>query len=484
MKFIKENFDRSADLERRITDYKLKHLNESIEKPEKEIIEEEKKVKLFEIKYEQAGTTKIDSNIEAEDIPDAMKKFASKHLKDVEPVKKIISCDSVEYVLDEDVKQDLKVSEDKAKVQLQGLVDQAKKVLGEVGDGLKSDIAAVGFTLDNSGKVVKVVNESTYDPIDKNEVKKVDNYYKQHYPEEYEDATTEVLWSAVHTGNDQENVYFNSEAKLKDYIKRNKETLSTAVKGKYKIIILNGGKSSEDHIYIPLETPEVVWDNPAYDNKPVSKINEEVKKLPNGKWANVGEDGKADSGEFDTKKEARQQQKAMFANGYKGESLEKKTEECLTEDVEIEIETKDEPKVEVEDSDEHSIKNVPEMPTTDCKMVVANILNPLIKDELEAIDGYNSAVATFRGMLEDGTTDKSIDYNGIIAVISEITNEENLHIGQLEKLLETVSPNAKSINDGKEEAAEQLEETSEEEVEKEVEKEETIEQVEEKEDKE
>ena len=144
-------------------------------------------------------------------------------------------------------------------------------------------------------------------------------------------------------------------------------------------------------------------------------------------------------------------------------------EECLTEDVEIEIETKDEPKVEVEDSDEHSIKNVPDMPQTDCKMTIATLLNPLIKDELEAIDGYNSTVATIRSMMEDETTDKSIDYEGIIAVISEITNEENLHIGQLEKLLETVSPNAKSIDDGKDEATEQLEETSDNEEEVEVE---------------
>lgn len=111
--------------------------------------------------------------------------------------------------------------------------------------------------------------------------------------------------------------------------------------------------------------------------------------------------------------------------------------------------------------DEHSAENVPEMPSTNCKMIIANLLNPLIKDELEAIDGYNSAVATIRSMLEDETTDKSIDYEGMIAVISEITNEENLHIGQLEKLLETVSPNAESIDAGKEEAAEQLEETAE-----------------------
>lgn len=195
-------------------------------------------------------------------------------------------------------------------------------------------------------------------------------------------------------------------------------------------------------------------------DNPSPELDEDVKKLPNGKWANVGKDGKANSGKFDTKKEADAQRKAMFANGYKGESLEEKTEECLTEDVEIEIETKDKPKVEVEDSDEHSIENVPDMPQTDCKMTIATLLNPLIKDELEAIDGYNSTVVTIRSMMEDETTDKSIDYEGIIAVISEITNEENLHIGQLEKLLETVSPNAKSIDDGKDEATEQLEETS------------------------
>lgn len=37
----------------------------------------------------------------------------------------------------------------------------------------------------------------------------------------------------------------------------------------------------------------------------------------NGKWVNVGKDGKADSGKFKTKKGADAQRKAMFANGYK-----------------------------------------------------------------------------------------------------------------------------------------------------------------------
>ena len=48
-----------------------------------------------------------------------------------------------------------------------------------------------------------------------------------------------------------------------------------------------------------------------------SKANEDTKKLKDGKWANVGKDGKADSGTFKTKKEADAQRRAMFANGYK-----------------------------------------------------------------------------------------------------------------------------------------------------------------------
>lgn len=48
-----------------------------------------------------------------------------------------------------------------------------------------------------------------------------------------------------------------------------------------------------------------------------SKANEDTKKLKDGKWANVGKDGKVDSGTFKTKKEADAQRRAIFANGYK-----------------------------------------------------------------------------------------------------------------------------------------------------------------------
>lgn len=55
-------------------------------------------------------------------------------------------------------------------------------------------------------------------------------------------------------------------------------------------------------------------------------VNEDTVKR-NGKWVNVGKDGKADSGKFRTKKEADAQRKAMYAQGYKGESLNDKQKE-------------------------------------------------------------------------------------------------------------------------------------------------------------
>ena len=57
-------------------------------------------------------------------------------------------------------------------------------------------------------------------------------------------------------------------------------------------------------------------------------LTEDTKKLPNGKFANVGKDKKVDSGTFETKKEADDQRKAMFANGFK---------ESLDEDLEKEL---------------------------------------------------------------------------------------------------------------------------------------------------
>lgn len=51
-----------------------------------------------------------------------------------------------------------------------------------------------------------------------------------------------------------------------------------------------------------------------YTKRTAPKINEDTIKTKDGKWANVGKDGKVDSGKFRTKKEADAQRKAMYAN--------------------------------------------------------------------------------------------------------------------------------------------------------------------------
>ena len=88
-----------------------------------------------------------------------------------------------------------------------------------------------------------------------------------------------------------------------------------------------------------------------------------------------------------------------------------------------------------------------ETPTTPDEFGAATIINSLIQDESQAIQGYNDAVATFSTMGMD---------DNIINIFKDIANEENIHVGQLQKALEAVSPNADSIKAGEKEGAEQL----------------------------
>ena len=57
------------------------------------------------------------------------------------------------------------------------------------------------------------------------------------------------------------------------------------------------------------------------DESVEESIKEDTVKKKNGKWTNRGDDGK-EHGEFNTKKEADKQRKAMFANGYKAEAVD------------------------------------------------------------------------------------------------------------------------------------------------------------------
>lgn len=77
---------------------------------------------------------------------------------------------------------------------------------------------------------------------------------------------------------------------------------------------------------------------------------------------------------------------------------------------------------------------------------LASVINTLIQDEFEAIQGYNDAIVNFEA---EGRSD-------LTQVLYDILNEENLHVGQLETLLEQVSGSANSIDKGKAEAETQL----------------------------
>ena len=75
---------------------------------------------------------------------------------------------------------------------------------------------------------------------------------------------------------------------------------------------------------------------------------------------------------------------------------------------------------------------------------LADLLLNGIKDEVEAIQGYNVIIANL-GQHEE-----------MRQVILDILAEENKHVGQLQKLLSLISPNTEEIQNGIIEASEQL----------------------------
>ena len=109
----------------------------------------------------------------------------------------------------------------------------------------------------------------------------------------------------------------------------------------------------------------------------------------------------------------------------------------------------DKPIKEDLEGEKEELEAIPDTPATPDEFGAAGLINALIQDEWQAIQGYNDAIATL------STTDIDTD---IINVFKDIANEENIHIGQLQKALEMVSPNVSSIGEGEQEGAEQLEE--------------------------
>lgn len=83
---------------------------------------------------------------------------------------------------------------------------------------------------------------------------------------------------------------------------------------------------------------------------------------------------------------------------------------------------------------------------TGAEVGMASVISDLIKDEYEAIDGYNSAIATA----------EAEGFEDMVRVLTEIQAEENLHIGQLQSIMNTIDPNAHLVDDGQAEGIEQL----------------------------
>ena len=102
-------------------------------------------------------------------------------------------------------------------------------------------------------------------------------------------------------------------------------------------------------------------------------------------------------------------------------------------------------------SEYDSLENVPEGPSEGSDTGVASEIIRLINDEWEAIQGYIDAIATLRANI-----DSNPFYEAAIAVLEEISAEENAHVGQLQEVLRQISPNAQEISKGTEEAKSQL----------------------------
>lgn len=100
---------------------------------------------------------------------------------------------------------------------------------------------------------------------------------------------------------------------------------------------------------------------------------------------------------------------------------------------------------------EHSVENTLPGPAEGPDTGIASELIALINDEWEAIQGYNNAIAALRDL-----SDENPFYQSAIKVLEEISAEENVHVGQLQEVLQQISPNAAEIKKGNQEARSQM----------------------------
>lgn len=131
------------------------------------------------------------------------------------------------------------------------------------------------------------------------------------------------------------------------------------------------------------------------------------------------------------------------------EVVEDNTREPLEEDLEhLLAKTVEQEENVVEVPAEEPVLEV-ESPKGPEDSFVAEQLGILIKDEYDAIEGYNRFLQDLEANSLGDDSDKK--------VICDILAEENVHIGQLQELLKKVAPTAENIEVGAEEARAQIE---------------------------
>lgn len=88
-------------------------------------------------------------------------------------------------------------------------------------------------------------------------------------------------------------------------------------------------------------------------------------------------------------------------------------------------------------------EETPSGPATGAETGIANQLIEMINGEWNTIADYNNLIAMLT----------QYGFEEFIPVIEDINNEENLHVGQLQALLQKISPNTGSIEQGELEAS-------------------------------
>ena len=101
---------------------------------------------------------------------------------------------------------------------------------------------------------------------------------------------------------------------------------------------------------------------------------------------------------------------------------------------------------EADDEFDMSLDELSSAPEVGAEAGMSAILNSLIRDEWEAIDGYNSAIIAAK--------DSGLD--DIAQVLTHIQNEENKHVGELQECLKQITNSAEQIGVGEDEASQEL----------------------------